>query len=105
VYVDLQTQLKKANCELNCQLQLICIRIHKKDTQKAENVSQTTFEPRLTVNYDINPIGKLTFGRNFEFGTINQLHYGYILQNYRSIKRIDSPCHNPKFKILMWSFI
>jgi hypothetical protein len=34
--------------------------------KKAENVSQTTFEPRLTVNYDINSIGKLTLRQEFQ---------------------------------------
>lgn len=101
VYVDLQTQFKKANwrIELSTPINLHSYTIIDTPLQQSENLSQTTFEPRLTVNYDINSYWKInsSAGISNQFGTINQLHYGYILQNYRSIKRIDSP--SPQSKI------
>ena len=95
VYVDLQTQFKKDNwrIELSSPINLHSYSIKDAILQKAENVNQTTFEPRITINYDINSYWKInsSAGVSNQFGTINQLHYGYILQNYRSIKRVNSP--------------
>lgn len=102
IYVDLQTQFKKANwrIELSTPINRHSYRIKDSPLQQSENVSQTTFEPRLTVNYDINSYWKInsSAGISNQFGTINQLHYGYILQNYRSIKRIISPLPQSKIQ-------
>lgn len=102
VYVDLQTQFKKANwrIELSTPINLHSYTIKDTPLQQSENVSQTTFEPRLAVNYDVNSYWKInsSAGISNQFGTINQLHYGYILQNYRSIKRIDSPLPQSKIQ-------
>jgi hypothetical protein len=101
-YVDLQTQFKKANwrIELSTPINLHSYTIKDTPLQQSENLSQTTFEPRLAVNYDINSYWKInsSAGISNQFGTINQLHYGYILQNYRSIKRIDSPLPQSKIQ-------
>ena len=100
VYLDLQTQFKKANwrIELSTPINLNSYTIKDAPLRQLENVSQTTFEPRLTVNYDLSSYWKInsSAGISNQFGTINQLHYGYILQNYRSIKRIDSPLPQSK---------
>jgi hypothetical protein len=102
IYVDLQTQFKKANwrIELSTPINRHSYRIKDSPLQQSENVSQTTFEPRLTVNYDISSYWKInsSAGISNQFGTINQLHYGYILQNYRSIKRIISPLPQSKIQ-------
>lgn len=95
IYADVQTQFKKANwrIELSTPINLHSYSIKDAPLQKSENLSQTTFEPRLTVNYEINSYWKVNSSAsvNNQFGVINQLHYGYILQNYRTIKRVDSP--------------
>jgi hypothetical protein len=102
IYVDLQTQFKKANwrIELSTPINFHTYTIKDTPLQQAEDVSQTTFEPRLTVNYDVSSYWKInsSAGVSNQFGTINQLHYGYILQNYRSIKRIDSPLPQSKIQ-------
>ena len=102
VYVDVQTQFKKANwrIELSTPINFHAYTLKDAPLQKAEDVSQTTFEPRLNVNYDLNSYWKInsSAGISNQFGTINQLHYGYILQNYRSIKRIDSPLPQSKIQ-------
>ena len=102
VYLDLQTQFKKANwrIELSTPINLNSYTIKDAPLRQLENVSQTTFEPRLTVNYDLSSYWKInsSAGISNQFGTINQLHYGYILQNYRSIKRIDSPLPQSKIQ-------
>ncbi|TDD76463.1 carboxypeptidase regulatory-like domain-containing protein [Flavobacterium caseinilyticum] len=102
LYVDLNTQFKKANWrfELSTPINFHAYTIKDIPLQLAEAVNQTTFEPRLTVNYDVNSYWKInsSAGISNQFGTINQLHYGYILQNYRSIKRIDSPLPQSKIQ-------
>ncbi|MBG6110816.1 hypothetical protein H4V97_002160 [Flavobacterium sp. CG_23.5] len=94
-YVDLQTQFKKDDwrIELSTPINLHSYKIKDSPLQEAENVNKTTFEPRLLVVYDWSAYWKITTsaGISNQFGTINQLHYGYILQNYRSIKRVNSP--------------
>ena len=94
-YVDLQTQFKKDDwrIELSTPINLHSYKIKDSPLQEAQNVNKTTFEPRLLVVYDWSAYWKITTsaGISNQFGAINQLHYGYILQNYRSIKRVNSP--------------
>jgi hypothetical protein len=61
--------------------------------QTEEQINRITFEPRLSAIYEVNSFWKINSSINFsnQFGTINQLHYAYILQNYRNLQRINTP--------------
>jgi hypothetical protein len=95
VYFELQTQYQKNKWRLDLitPVNIQSYTIHDNSLQKKENLNTTTFEPRLSVIYNLNTYWKLNSSMSFnnEFGTINQLHYAYILQNYRSIQRINAP--------------
>jgi len=95
IYFELQTQYQKNKwrLDLTTPINIQSYTIHDSPLQKKESLNVTTFEPRLSVIYDLNTYWKLnsSLSLNNQFGTINQLHYAYILQNYRSIQRIDAP--------------
>lgn len=94
-YIDLQTQYKKNKwrVELNTPLNFHSYQINDKPLQQIENVNRITFEPRLSVTYDVNSFWRFSSSTGISnlFGTINQLYYAYILQNYRNIQRINAP--------------
>jgi hypothetical protein len=94
-YIDLQTQFKKNKwrIELTTPLNFHSYKVKDNPLQQSENINQTTFEPKLKANYELNSFWKISSSASIsnQFGIINQLHYAYILQNYRNIQRINSP--------------
>ena len=95
IYFDLKSQYKKDKwrIELATPLNLHNYNLDDKDLQKSQDLNQLTFEPRLSINYEINSFWRIRTSTNLsnQFGTINQAYYAYILQNYRNIQRIDAP--------------
>ena len=94
IYLDIRTQYKNNNLriEFTTPINIHTYLIKDNPLQKSENLKQTTFEPKLLAIYDVNSNWKLNSSASIsnQFGTINRLHYGYILQNYRNIQRINS---------------
>lgn len=94
-YLNITTQYKKDKWrfELTTPINHHTIQIKDNPLQSSENLNQVTFEPRLSVIYDVNSFWKINSSINFsnQFGTINQIHYAYILQNYRNLQRINAP--------------
>jgi hypothetical protein len=95
IYFDLQTQYKlnKWQVQLATPVKVHSYSIEDNPLQKKNNFNRVTFEPNLSIAYDLNSFWKFITDINIsnQFGTINELHYAYILQNYRSIQRIDAP--------------
>ena len=94
-YLNITTQYKKEKWRFELTTPINHHKFQIKDTplQSSENLNQVTFEPRLSVIYDVNSFWKINSSINFsnQFGTINQIHYAYILQNYRNLQRINAP--------------
>ena len=95
IYFDFKSQYKKEKwrVELTTPLNFHSYQIEDQPLQESENLNRLTFDPRLSVVYDASAFWKFntSISLNNQFGTINQLHYAYILQNYRSIQRINTP--------------
>lgn len=95
IYLDIQTQFKKDKwrIELTTPINHHTYQIKDNPLQTSEQINQVTFEPRLSVIFDVSSFWKINSSINFtnQFGTINQLHYAYILQNYRNLQRINAP--------------
>lgn len=95
IYFDLLTQYQKNkwHLDLTTPINMQTYAINDKPLQRKRNFNTATFEPRLSIVYDLNSYWKINSTVSFsnQFGTINQLHYAYILQNYRSIQKIDAP--------------
>lgn len=94
-YLNITTQYKKDKWRFELTTPINHHNFQIKDTplQSSENLNQVTFEPRLSTIYDVNSFWKINSSINFsnQFGTINQIHYAYILQNYRNLQRINAP--------------
>jgi hypothetical protein len=93
-YIDVQTQFKKNKwrIELTTPINFYTYKIKDNPLQQSENINQTIFEPKLKANYDLNSFWKINSSASISnhFGIINQLHYAYIMQNYRNMQRIKT---------------
>lgn len=95
IYFELNTQYQKNKwrLDLTTPLNIQSYTITDNPLQERESLERTTFEPRLSIIYDLNTYWKINSSVSFDnqFGKINQLYYAYILQNYRSIQKINAP--------------
>lgn len=95
IYFDAPTQYKndRWRIEVTAPVNYHSYKISDSSLFNSENLNKVTFEPRLLIVYDLNSFWKIntSAGVSNSFGTINQLHYAYILQNYRSLQRINTP--------------
>lgn len=93
-YFNLQTQYKKSkwSLELNTPINFYSFNIKDVPLGKAQDLNQLTFEPNLSINFEANTFWEFSTAvrASNHFGSINQLHYAYILQNYRNIKRVNT---------------
>ena len=93
-YVDIQTQFKKNKFRFNFNspINLNSFKVYDDLAQKNQSLKLITFEPKLLVIFEPNVFWKFntSFGISNQFGNVNQLNYGYILQNYRSIQQNNS---------------
>jgi hypothetical protein len=94
LYLNLTTQYKKDKwrIELTTPFNHHIYQVKDNPLQTSEQINRLTFEPRLSAVYEISSFWKINSSINFsnQFGTINQLHYAYILQNYRNLQRINA---------------
>jgi len=94
-YSLLKTQYRNNNwkVELETPLKLQTFKRTDKSLNKNQNLNKFTFEPRLSIKKDLNAFWKITFSTSLKnsFGDINQLYYGYILNNYRNIQKYETP--------------
>jgi hypothetical protein len=95
IYAEMQTQYKKDKwrIELTTPINYHSYQIKDNPLQKSEQINRITFEPRLSAIYEVNSFWKINSSvtKSNQFGTINQLHYAYILQNYRNLQHINAP--------------
>lgn len=95
LYFNLQTQYKKDKwrIDLKTPFNFHNYQLEDRPLQREQNLNRITFEPRLSLNYELTSFWRISTSANLsnQFGTINQIHYNYILQNYRNLKRIDTP--------------
>jgi len=89
----IQYKLRKWRFELALPINLYNYDIEDTQLQQEEELSRFTLEPNLSINYNLNSFWKLNTSVRIsnDFGKINQFFYGYILQSYRNIQRIDAP--------------
>lgn len=95
LYANLQTQYKKDKwrMELTTPINIHSFQLEDEPLQRSQNLNRVTFEPRASITYDVTSFWRLGTSAHLsnQFGTINQVYYNYILQNYRNIQRIDAP--------------
>jgi hypothetical protein len=92
VSADIQYRKDKWKAEFTPSLNYYTFNLKDAPLNKKQNEQYLTFEPRFSVGYDLNAFLKLSssVSLNNQFGTINQMHYAFILKNYRSIQRMNT---------------
>jgi hypothetical protein len=94
LYFQFQTQYKDDDwrVQLVTPLTLHSYEVEDSSIQEGQALDRITFEPKLLINYELSSYWRVSTSANFsnQFGTIDQLFYGYILQNYRNIQRIET---------------
>jgi hypothetical protein len=94
-YSILKTQYRNNNwkIELETPLKIQTFKREDNSLNKNQNFNRLTFEPRFSMKKDLNAFWKTTFSASLKnsFGDINQLYYGYILNNYRNIQQYETP--------------
>lgn len=100
LYFHLQSQYKKDKwrMELSTSINIHSFKLEDKPLHRSQDLNRLTFEPRASISYDLTSFWRLRGSANLrnQFGTINQMSYNYILQNYRNIQRIDAPLPDNK---------
>lgn len=95
LYFHLQSQYKKDKwrMELSTPINIHSFQLEDKPLQRSQDLNRVTFEPRVSITYDLTSFWRIGSSAHLsnQFGTINQVYYNYILQNYRNIQRIDAP--------------
>lgn len=92
---NLQSQYQQNNwrLEINSPLHFYTYNLTDPILQKAQNIKRLTFEPRISLSRNLNAFWKVSTSANLSnrFADIQQIHYGFILKNYRNIQRINAP--------------
>ena len=94
-YSILNTQYRYNNwkLELDAPLKFQLFKRADNNLEQQQDLNRITFEPRLLIKRDLNSFWKTTFSASLKntFGDIDQLYFGYILNNYRNIQRYEAP--------------
>lgn len=94
-YLNLQSRYRKErlNIRFSTPVNYYVFAIEDKNLNKAEQLNQPTFEPHLLLSYDLKNHWRATLesSKSNNFGSINQMYYGYVLNSYRDINRSDTP--------------
>lgn len=94
-YLKLQTQYQKDKWRLtlNTPVNHYFFRVEDEPLKQQQNLDRLTFEPKLNVRYDLNPFWALSssIDKKNTFGEIENLFYGYLLKNYRTLERRNAP--------------
>ena len=91
---SLNTQLKHKSWrfELMMPFNLQSFNIFDNSLAKKQKLNRFTLEPQFLLTGDVNAFWKATLSVDLKnkFGDIDQLYYGFILNNYRNIQKYDS---------------
>lgn len=94
-YSKLKTQYRKDKWQvtLTTPLSFHGFSLRDDPLQSAQKRQQLTFEPQLNSSYELNTYLTVSgsLSRQNQFGKIEDVFYGYLLRNYRTIERRDAP--------------
>ena len=81
-------------------------KINDDNLNEEQNLNRPVFEPNLYVQKEFSSFLKtsISAGLNQDFGDINQLYYGYILTNYRSLQRYNASLSEQNSQNYRWRF-
>ncbi|MCC5944544.1 MAG: hypothetical protein JJT94_06380 [Bernardetiaceae bacterium] len=95
VYVNLGWEVKKNNwvIRLKTPLSWRSMQAHDSELRQERSLSRPVFEPNLyiTKSFNSNLRLRLSAAEKWRFAHIGQSYFGFLLHNYRSLKRYDTP--------------
>ncbi|PWJ56559.1 hypothetical protein CLV98_11153 [Dyadobacter jejuensis] len=102
-YGELKIQWKKESWRLGLDspISYNIFKIEDQALGRNENLNKLVFEPRFTLRYELNSFLAVHAAMGFknQFGEMEDIHYGYLLKNYRNIQLRDVPLQQSK----VWS--
>lgn len=105
IFAHLSTQYKKKDWRLtlNTPINYYAYKIQDELNQQGQDINKMAFEPSLNITYEPTAFWKFHAGSNFReiWGGIHDLHYAYLLKNYRNIQIINA--HLPQRKSTSFS--
>lgn len=94
VYVDLDSRYRQKSWRLewHVPLTLRTYAAYERGVKVTRPFNRLTLEPRLAISELINPFWRASLGLRLkhDFGAIDQLYSGFILSDYRSLRRYDT---------------
>ncbi|CAM1366012.1 conserved exported hypothetical protein [Tenacibaculum litopenaei] len=95
LFANIASQYQQDRWKIQLETPFRLYKIDREDPHlfKQEQLNRFTFQPRISVKRTLNKYWKTTLvaGIKNSFGELDQLHYGYLLRNYRNIQRYDTP--------------
>jgi hypothetical protein len=102
LYSKMQAQYWIRKWKTTLDLPLTYYRFVIRDTllKQSQRVERLAFEPRLNVGFEAGSFWKLSgvAERKYSFGDIDDIFYGYLLRDYRSIERRNVPLS----QVILW---
>ncbi|MDG4950462.1 carboxypeptidase-like regulatory domain-containing protein [Weeksellaceae bacterium KMM 9724] len=94
-FAQLLTEYKKKKWRLSLMTPVIYSNYNISDDRNelGQNINQLSFQPSFNVYYEPSAFWKFNIGSNYSesLGDIHQLHYAYLMNNYRNIQKISAP--------------
>lgn len=93
-YVEFNSKYKKGKWEIGLNLPSRSIFLQQENnTAKKKELIKFVFEPELRIKRKINNFWRASISGSLtnDFGDINQLYDNYIIEDYRNIKKYNSP--------------
>ncbi len=99
-YAALQVEWKKKSwrIKLESPLRYSDFKIEDRELTKKIDLNKVVYEPRLSIRKDLNAfwVGSGAVGYKNQFGELEDIHFGYIMRNYRTMQLRDVPLEQKK---------
>lgn len=91
-YLETKLEYKQNDWRFNIHLPLNSYFFEVKNFLNQKNENYLTFEPRISISKELNSFWKISalYKRSIQYGSLEKLYEGYILTDYRNIKKYNS---------------
>ena len=81
------------NLRLNTPLEFKSFRLGDQNFEEKRGLDRMVFEPGFYVNKKLSALleANISVGFHYDFGKLQQLYYGFLLNNYRNLNRYNAP--------------
>lgn len=81
------------NLNLSTPLQFKSFQLEDQNFEEKRGLDQLVFEPRFSVNKKLSAFWEANASAelSYDFGELQQLYYGFLLNNYRNLNRYNAP--------------